>query len=239
MYEIIYDQKLDESVRRRENRSAREEYLPPQITFRTYSDVLSAETPSSSSTLDNILNGTGSMDTITAKPEEPFTLLLRNLITEKITSEKYDAIVLATGYHRHAWIDYLKLGGLGKHFGLSPQTNSSMCLLRPQASLHDSEISSVDDDPVSDGSSTPISENSVSTAPTSPSSSVLQLSPAATTTLSISRQYRLLPVEEGLKSRIYLQGVEEATHGLSDTLLSVLGVRSGEVVKDLCDVRRV
>ncbi|KAF8077886.1 hypothetical protein FPV67DRAFT_1463320 [Lyophyllum atratum] len=37
------------------------------------------------------------------------------------------------------------------------------------------------------------------------------------------------------KPRVYLQGVEEATHGLSDTLLSVLGVRAGEVVDDLCN----
>lgn len=234
MYEIVYDQKLDESIRRRENKLASEESMPPQITFRTYSEVISTETPSSSSTLDNILNGTGSMDTITAKPEEPFTLLIRNLITEEITSQKYDAIVLATGYHRHAWIDYLKFGGLGKHFGLAPQTNSNMCMLRPQ---HDD--SSEDNDSVSDGASTPSSENSASTAPTSPSPSVLQLSSAPSTTMSLSRQYRLMPVDDSLKSRIYLQGIEEATHGLSDTLLSVLGIRSGEVVKDLCDARRV
>ncbi len=51
----------------------------------------------------------------------------------------------------------------------------------------------------------------------------------------ISRGYRLVPTDNsGLKSRIYLQGVEEATHGLSDSLLSVLGVRAGEVVDDLC-----
>ena len=57
----------------------------------------------------------------------------------------------------------------------------------------------------------------------------------------ISRNYRLLPVEEqgkeqaksAFQGRIYLQGVEEATHGLSDSLLSVLGVRAGEVVGDM------
>jgi len=59
----------------------------------------------------------------------------------------------------------------------------------------------------------------------------------------ISRNYRLLPLssaatsgkasDEGLKARIYVQGMEESTHGLSDTLLSVVSVRAGEVVEDL------
>lgn len=61
-------------------------------------------------------------------------------------------------------------------------------------------------------------------------------------TVYISRNYQLIPARlEGsdgdsapFKPRIYLQGVEEGTHGLSDTLLSVLGVRAGEVVADIC-----
>lgn len=72
--------------------------------------------------------------------------------------------------------------------------------------------------------------------------------------LYVSRAYRLLPAAEltsvddavsggkgegenegkRVDGRIYLQGCTEATHGLSDTLLSVMAVKAGEVVDDLC-----
>lgn len=75
----------------------------------------------------------------------------------------------------------------------------------------------------------------MSTPPTSPALSVAELDHHDDHKIYISRGYRLVPTDNsGLKSRIYLQGVEEATHGLSDSLLSVLGVRAGEVVDDLC-----
>ncbi|KAG9089450.1 hypothetical protein FS749_001322 [Ceratobasidium sp. UAMH 11750] len=51
----------------------------------------------------------------------------------------------------------------------------------------------------------------------------------------ITRAYRLLPVEQhaDFTARVYVQGCAESSHGLSDTLLSVLGPRSGEVVADM------
>jgi L-ornithine N5-oxygenase len=58
-----------------------------------------------------------------------------------------------------------------------------------------------------------------------------------TDTLYISRRYRLLPLPTAGNEfipKIYLQGCAEETHGLSDTLLSVTGVRAGEIVEDLC-----
>lgn len=54
--------------------------------------------------------------------------------------------------------------------------------------------------------------------------------------MGISRNYQLLPstgIAHGFKGRIYLQGCTEATHGLSDTLLSVVSVRAGEIVDDI------
>ena len=63
--------------------------------------------------------------------------------------------------------------------------------------------------------------------------------------IRISRTYRLLPVEENtlirdtssshkkFLPRVYIQGIAEETHGLSDTLLSVLSIRCGEVIDDL------
>jgi L-ornithine N5-oxygenase len=58
---------------------------------------------------------------------------------------------------------------------------------------------------------------------------------ALTDTLYISRRYRLLPTAgDGFAPKIYLQGCAEETHGLSETLLSVMGVRAQELVEDLC-----
>lgn len=50
--------------------------------------------------------------------------------------------------------------------------------------------------------------------------------------MTVSRNYRLnLPPT--VRAGCYLQGVNEATHGMSDSLLSVLAVRSAEIVGDL------
>ncbi|KAF9517904.1 hypothetical protein BS47DRAFT_1482875 [Hydnum rufescens UP504] len=63
--------------------------------------------------------------------------------------------------------------------------------------------------------------------------------------LKISRAYRLLPRDpwgengasetplKAFKPRVYIQGIAEETHGMSDTLLSVVSVRAGEVMDDL------
>ncbi|MBD9416219.1 lysine N(6)-hydroxylase/L-ornithine N(5)-oxygenase family protein [Pseudomonas sp. PDM16] len=53
----------------------------------------------------------------------------------------------------------------------------------------------------------------------------------------VERDYRLC-CEPQMSAGIYLQGCCEASHGLSDTLLSVLAVRSQEVVDALMDDRR-
>lgn len=53
----------------------------------------------------------------------------------------------------------------------------------------------------------------------------------------VARDYRLL-CQPGFSAGIFLQGCCEASHGLSDTLLSVLAVRSQEVVDALLDGRR-
>ncbi len=50
--------------------------------------------------------------------------------------------------------------------------------------------------------------------------------------IAVSRNYRL-QLPPTVQAGCYLQGVNEATHGMSDTLLSVLSIRSGEIVNDL------
>jgi len=50
--------------------------------------------------------------------------------------------------------------------------------------------------------------------------------------VSVSRSYRMnLP--PNVRAGCYLQGVNEATHGIADSLLSLLAVRSQEIVRDL------
>lgn len=76
--------------------------------------------------------------------------------------------------------------------------------------------------------------SSTSTPPSSPGLSLSVSRMPATVTLRISRNYKLIPRDSKAPRKIYLQGCTEATHGLSDTLLSVLGVRAGEVLGDIC-----
>lgn len=55
--------------------------------------------------------------------------------------------------------------------------------------------------------------------------------------IAVTRNYRL-QLPPTVQAGCYLQGVNEATHGMSDTLLSVLSVRSGEIVNDLLSHQR-
>jgi L-ornithine N5-oxygenase len=50
--------------------------------------------------------------------------------------------------------------------------------------------------------------------------------------IEVTRQYRL-KLGEPSDAACYLQGVNEATHGIADSLLSVLGNRAGEVTQDI------
>jgi L-ornithine N5-oxygenase len=60
----------------------------------------------------------------------------------------------------------------------------------------------------------------------------------------VSRHYRLLTENNSHAGQYepgaaYLQGVNEATHGIADSLLSVLGARAGDLTEDLLAHRRV
>ncbi|WP_344445744.1 lysine N(6)-hydroxylase/L-ornithine N(5)-oxygenase family protein [Kitasatospora nipponensis] len=56
--------------------------------------------------------------------------------------------------------------------------------------------------------------------------------------VTVDRNYRLVVPGTESGPSVYLQGVNEATHGISDSLLSVLAGRSGEIVQDLLRQRR-
>ena len=100
---------------------------------------------------------------------------MRDVLTGHARAERFDALVLATGYRRDTHLALLD--GLAPHLG----------------------------DALAQG--------------------------------NVGRDYRLATPAK-FKPRIYLQGCCEDSHGLSDTLLSVLAVRSDEIAASLADARR-
>jgi L-ornithine N5-oxygenase len=56
--------------------------------------------------------------------------------------------------------------------------------------------------------------------------------------IAVSRRYRV-DLGESARGALYLQGVNEETHGIADSLISVLAHRSGDIVGDLLDRRAV
>jgi L-ornithine N5-oxygenase len=97
-------------------------------------------------------------------------LTLRDRLTGHARAERFDALVLATGYRRDAHLALLD--------GLAPHLGESLAVQR------------------------------------------------------VGRDYRLATPAH-FKPRIYLQGCCEDSHGLSDTLLSVLALRADEIVASL------
>ncbi|POW13032.1 hypothetical protein PSTT_04039 [Puccinia striiformis] len=176
----------------------------------------------------------GSVDTV-----------LENILTRTTTRARYDAVILGTGYCRQSWKGIL--------FGKSaecPGPDINLRTLWPNLSLdtlhgfHPSSDPSNDDgltnsDIVSNGLS---DENDQASCLSEPSIET-------PIDLKIARNYRLLlpetfiepnpssvtsPETENLRIRkfrptVWLQGCNEGTHGISDSLLSVLSVRSGEI----------
>jgi L-ornithine N5-monooxygenase len=56
--------------------------------------------------------------------------------------------------------------------------------------------------------------------------------------ITVSRRYRVDPADSAWGA-LYLQGVNEQTHGIADSLISVLAHRSREITEDLLDRRAV
>lgn len=175
----------------------------------------------------------------TSKVEHGINLTLQHTLTHALTEQTYDAVICGTGYDRTSWINLLNSSGIGKYFGL--HASSTPVELHP-SSEKPADYSSVSETPKptqpwqlpsgrSSESSTPLTSPSLS-----PSLTNSRLLP--NTKLYITRNYRLVPADpaEGEKPftpKVYLQGCTETTHGLSESLLSILGVRSGLVVNDI------
>ncbi|KAH8117288.1 L-lysine 6-monooxygenase (NADPH-requiring)-domain-containing protein [Phellopilus nigrolimitatus] len=232
MYELIYDQKLSDSIAARDTPAPGA--LDVRVSLRAYENVIGASTVP------------------TASPDGPQRIALtrQHVHTHELIEDTYDAVICGTGYERTAWLRLLRASNLAKDFGLSDAPAKLVPAhypVAPEAELEredGAEILLAADE--HEHSSTE-SMSSPSTPPSSPSLSLSPHAVPAPTQVRISRAYRLLPrcersspssepARKG-ENRVYLQGCAEATHGLSDTLLSVLGVRAGEVVDDLWAAR--
>ncbi|KAF8654215.1 hypothetical protein AX16_003741 [Volvariella volvacea WC 439] len=229
LYEVIYDQKVDDSI---SLRTGEPHATQARIVLRPYSNIISVKR-SRQEASTGLLSETGSGDMDLA----PFVIVVQHALTRVITEYSYDAVICATGYQRTAWVELLRYSNLGKYFGLHPAaSNVRLVSANERLEKNSFQLKSLDLHVDSDVD-TPSTSN-VSTPPTSPGlAPAIDLGDQIPSELCISRGYQLLPLNEAagqpLRSRIYLQGVEEVTHGLSDTLLSVMSVRAGEVVDDL------
>ncbi|KAH7922104.1 hypothetical protein BV22DRAFT_681747 [Leucogyrophana mollusca] len=235
LYELLYDQKLEDDIARRKN--CTRDLSEPCITLRPNTNVVSAQIQAVAGSPSEVPHSTGEVISVT----------YQNNLTRQVSGQTYDAIICATGYERQSWLRLLTASNVGKHFGVESAIPTGVQLAAEAEKIDDDlELPELTFDATStatDGASTPSTVSVPSTPPTSPgtsSSLLMHEKSTLSSKLYISRNYRLVPVsKEGplsgsdFRPRIYVQGCEEETHGLSDTLLSVLGVRAGEVVADL------
>jgi len=180
--------------------------------------------------------------------EPSFAVRTRHLLTGDEQDHSYDVIISGTGYERQSWMrlfgpsDREGIISLGEVFGLTPLAPVQLQpAVEEPASANGSSLSKLD---VAEAilakvqSARPLTPpRSGATTPPSPAESSGSTLADGTppSGVRITRAYRLLPVEQHAEftARVYVQGCAESSHGLSDTLLSVLGPRSGEVVADM------
>ncbi|OCH93413.1 hypothetical protein OBBRIDRAFT_749649 [Obba rivulosa] len=235
MYEVMYDQKLEEAIVRRKGEEAARSAA--RINMRPHTTLYSADDLSQPDAADS------SAATATETPRgEGIRLTLRNVFTQAQSSRDYDAVVCATGYDRTAWLRMLASSDIGKHFGLHLSSDPVQLVPSTEMPKHtDGSLFDVLNAPETEPTWRPASPATPTSPspPSTPTSSALSqsrvLDQLPVTKLHITRQYCLVPTlgATEFKPRIYLQGCTEATHGLSESLLSILGVRAGLVVDDL------
>ncbi|KAI5124378.1 hypothetical protein M0805_008981 [Coniferiporia weirii] len=229
LYELIYDQKISDTIAARDSFTGTGRGV--RVVLRTYEDVI----------------GAASSPPRASDAPQCITLTHQHILTHKLHEETYDVVICATGYVRTAWLHLLRASNLAEDFGLSCAAEDTTIKLVPShyPIALDAEDATTgfglkDDLDMARGvnRSSSSGSSSPSTRPSSPSLSLPPQTLPLSVRLRVSRAYRLLPVRSSENSklsqnRIYLQGCVEATHGLSDSLLSVISVRSGEVVDDL------
>lgn len=176
-----------------------------------------------------------------------FLLTLQNGLTKQLSQLKYDIVICATGYDRSSWLQLLRRSELGKYFIHGDPSSSGPVHVLPDHTQEGGREALPPQDfhvgePGTRGSPTSTSSG-VDTPPTSPGlsspifgdSDCRDVGRSPPSKVYVTRTYQLVPKEPGAEPlpRVHIQGCMESTHGLSDTLLSVVSVRAGEIAGDL------
>ncbi|KAA1113151.1 hypothetical protein PGT21_022854 [Puccinia graminis f. sp. tritici] len=234
LHEIIYSQKVEQGM---EKGQLRDWGRPDDVKINivNYTDVRAAEVSA---------RGDGSIDVV-----------LEHLLTGKTRRGHYEAVILGTGYSRQSWKEILfgrasGCPGSGSDISLRSLW-PGLSLESPLQGLHISSEHSSDDSPtnsdiVSSGLSDEHEHDSCRSEPSSQNPPI---------DLHIARNYRLVLPEtfvepadpstnnnnnnkstvRKFRPTVWLQGCNERTHGISDSLLSVLAVRAGEIFDGLLE----
>ncbi|TFK91048.1 lysine/ornithine N-monooxygenase [Polyporus arcularius HHB13444] len=224
LYEVMYHQKLLDGIKARTGRE--DESNRTRITLLPNTSIYAADIVSPSSEASST--------------SESVRLTLHNVLTRAVSLKTYDAVFCGTGYDRDSWTRLLTSSNLAEHFGIKSSSIELVAESEGPTTTHlfadlddiESRISSSS----TDGFSTP-------PTPDTPHSHHSPLSRGShPSKVRISRTYRLLSERESKgeaagphEARVYLQGCTQSTHGLSESLLSILGVRAGLVVDELCN----
>ncbi|KAI0362120.1 lysine/ornithine N-monooxygenase [Trametes cingulata] len=218
LYEVMYHQKLLDGIKARTGRE--EESDRARIQLRPYTSIFAAE----------IVPGTTGGEAV--------RLTLHGIHNRTVSQQTYDAVFCGTGYDRDSWMRLLASSNLADHFGIK----SSAIELVPNSEPIDQGTVPLFADVEDAGVLSPVSSRSTdgfSTPPTpaTPQSQHSKLNgETQQSKVRISRSYRLLSPRASTDGpRVYLQGCTQSTHGLSESLLSILGVRAGMVVDELCE----
>jgi L-ornithine N5-oxygenase len=232
LYQVMYDQQVDGDIARRKGNALA--MTSTQITIIPYSNLSSAE-----------ISTRPSQSPTETEDTDTLSVILQNTLTQELSETTYDAIICATGYERDSWLNFLKSSGLGKHFGLSANSDKTrLAVDRDFRAATNGKNGNFGATMNGKSGAFKAAANGINGHSRTPDTNAEEIqAPYASTetkvsdTLYISRRYRLLPLPTAGNEfipKIYLQGCAEETHGLSDTLLSVTGVRAGEIVEDLC-----
>lgn len=191
----------------------------------------------------NIINYTEVIEAVESPSHDgSINVLLENVLTGQRTSSRYHAMILGTGYHRQSWKEIL--------FGRSTDYRGSgvnLGDLWPDISIDSSKSNACSGDLPSIESSTSSIISSGSSDCQGNDGFCHAESPCKVPyDVKVARNYRLLlpttfcePGSSGMPTQsctirnfrptVWLQGCNESTHGISDTLLSVLSIRSEEI----------
>ncbi|KAM0789864.1 hypothetical protein ACM66B_006710 [Microbotryomycetes sp. NB124-2] len=237
IYETLYAQQVEADIARRDEGSTERLNRDPRLVIRPFTEVSGAE--------------------LSAETDKHIKLRVLNNITSVETVEDFDVVICATGYDRQGWkpLLFTPLSDSASSDSIplttlftdnepiseltSALSSTNIDFFSRSRSPHFKESRSTSID--SSQPDSPLllprdsqTDSSCSSPPTSRSSMSKQYVPDFT----VAKNYRLqLPetTSRGLafKPTVWLQGSCEATHGISDSLLSVLAVRSGEVASAL------